>query len=163
MKRGFTLIELLVVIAIIGLLSSIVLASLSKARDKAKDAAIKGDMIGIRSSAALYFSDHGDYGSAFANQCILVADPTSMFYENSILNSIKHIGSLTPAPNVAFCFSKITTNVSYAVVALLNETTSETDAIFCIDSHGTSKTYFSPNGSGLASFFPAPSGPYVCP
>jgi prepilin-type N-terminal cleavage/methylation domain-containing protein len=63
-NRGFTLIELLVVIAIIGLLSSVVLASLSVARAKARDAQRLSDLRELRTALELYASDHkGAYPS----------------------------------------------------------------------------------------------------
>src|SRR4051812_39482112 len=56
-SRGFTLIELLVVIAIIGILSSVVLASLNTARGKGADAAAKADLNGIRAQSEISYDN----------------------------------------------------------------------------------------------------------
>jgi len=53
-NRGFTLIELLVVIAIIGILSSVVLASLNSARQKSRDARRVADIKQIQLALELY-------------------------------------------------------------------------------------------------------------
>ena len=60
-RKGFTLIELLVVIAIIGLLSSIVLASLSAARVRAQDASRKQTIDSVRMALELYYDAYGHY------------------------------------------------------------------------------------------------------
>lgn len=58
---GFTLIELLVVIAIIGLLSSVILASLSTARQKSRDARRLADLNQIALALELYYDTNRAY------------------------------------------------------------------------------------------------------
>lgn len=58
-EKGFTLIELLVVIAIIGVLASIVMASLNTARKKSRDARRLTDIKQIQLALELYFDGQG--------------------------------------------------------------------------------------------------------
>lgn len=60
-KKGFTLIELLVVVAIIGILASVVLASLNSARLKARDTKRKSDAHQITLAIELYFNISGAF------------------------------------------------------------------------------------------------------
>ncbi len=60
-KKGFTLIELLVVVAIIGILASVVLASLSSARGKAKDAKIKEEVNQLVNLMNIEYNESGSY------------------------------------------------------------------------------------------------------
>lgn len=60
-KKGFTLIELLVVIAIIGLLATIISASLSTAKAKGRDARRIADIKTIQTALDLYYQDNYRY------------------------------------------------------------------------------------------------------
>lgn len=107
--RGFTLIELLVVIAIIGLLSSIVLASLSSARAKARDAVRKSDMHQVRTALNAYAFDHnGLYpavsgGTASVNDLgVLVPNYLPSLPKDPLGTVGYQYNYYSPSPNNAF-------------------------------------------------------------
>ena len=65
---GFTLVELMVVISIIGVLSSVVMAPLSIARQEARDTERVLTLREIQRALETYYLDHGEYpnGTAFS-------------------------------------------------------------------------------------------------
>ena len=101
--KGFTLIELLVVIAIIGILSSVVLASLNSARTKARDARRVADLKQIQIALELYYDANSSYpmvlsslvGSANGQSLsVLPTDPSST--AGNVVNYKYAINSATP-------------------------------------------------------------------
>lgn len=95
--KGFTLIELLVAISIIGLLSSIVLASLNVAKAKGRDAKRISDIRQIRTAIELYKADSGYYPTSLAS---LV--PT---YIKSLAQDASAAGSCRP--NYCYAYSPL--------------------------------------------------------
>ena len=144
MKRAFTLIELLVVIAIIGILSSVVLASLNSARGKGADAAVKSNLANIRAQAELYYDNQtpNGYGASFtAAAC--PGSGTSMFYaDTQIRNAIAQAASA--GGGATRC---ATDGTNYAISARLKTNTA---AHWCIDSTGVAKQITSLSWTGVA-------------
>lgn len=60
-KKGFTIAELLIVIAIIGILTSVIMASLNTSKARSEDTARISELNQIDKALALYFADHNAY------------------------------------------------------------------------------------------------------
>lgn len=130
-NKGFTLIELLVVIAIIGILSSVVLASLNTARSKGTDAAVKSNLNNIRAQAELYYSNNSDsYGTFAQATCPAAVTAGSLFNDANIIKGIA--AAVSAGGNGSSC---VATPGAYAVAVGLKTS----GQVWCVDSTGNSK------------------------
>ncbi len=125
--KGFTLIELMVVIAVIGVLASVIVASLNSARKKGRDATRMRDMQEIRKAIELYISDNGhppDLGtpdcldinySSTTGEC--VANETAYYLDNweALETQLSpYISSLSEDPCGIDCYDSYNPNLNYA-------------------------------------------------
>lgn len=119
--RGFTLIELLVVIAIIGILASVVLASLNSARDKGADAAIKATINNARAQAELFYDSNSN---AYTTVCASGTNNIATFVT----------GATSAGSAAVECADSAT---AWALQAQLKSNTAQ---YYCVDSTGRATT-----------------------
>ncbi len=122
LKKGFTLIELLVVVAIIGILASVVLASLNTARNKGKDASAQASMSSLRAQAELGVGTAGTY---YPDLCTVAG--TTPGGLDTLLDAAS-----AAAGNTAVCGSNAALTSWGASVILA------TGGFYCVDSTGFS-------------------------
>jgi len=122
-KRGFTLIELLVVIAVIGILAGIVLVSVRKAPDAAKDARIKSAITQVRDIAQMQYIDTNAFDSV-CNGAVL----------NDAIAELKIIGTdVTTNGGAVVCHA---TTSGYCVYSAMK---TDPTKYFCVDSAGAAR------------------------
>lgn len=141
-NKGFTLIELLVVIAIIAILASIVLTSLTTARQRGVDAKIKSTLTNARTQAQLYFeaNDGTYFTDVMTNVC---TDPAGVY---PMLASVVELGAGALVINGSQDTDNVHCNVytdGWMIAVPLKQPQQLSDSsgtdYFCVDSTGASK------------------------
>lgn len=142
-QGGFTLIELLVVIAIIGILASVVLASLNTARNKGADAKIKAELANARAQAELFY----DTGQTYLGVCASGTNTINSLVQSAATTAsagtIIINGASTIAATSAVCNVTATTGAAWlAQVPLKVQDVAGAGSgqdYYCVDSTGASR------------------------
>jgi prepilin-type N-terminal cleavage/methylation domain-containing protein len=147
LKKGFTLIELLVVVAIIGILASVVLASLNTARAKGSDAAVKANLDNMRAEAAIYYDSNSNAYAAADNgaaQAITTANTCA-----TAAGALLATAGTASTGDVTFCNGLVAAALASSSTAYVNvlkqswvagaNLKATATTWWCVDSSGASK------------------------
>lgn len=137
--RGFTLIELLVVIAIIGILSSVVLASLNTARSKGSDAGMKSNLANMRAQAELFASGSSSFsydGVCATSGTNTIGNGVSAAEKNYRGAASTYADGTASTWNTGQCHDSTTSWVAWVPY---KDSSSGTIHAFCVDANGTAK------------------------
>lgn len=136
-RKGFTLIELLVVVAIIGILASVVLASLNTARAKGANAAVKANLSGIRAQAEIvYDNDSGTYINVCTNAGVVAAMAGAATAGGGAIGTVTNDCNATASVWAAYSILKAVEG---------------TFTTWCVDSAGASKGQTAANATALST------------
>lgn len=133
--RGFTLIELLVVIAIIGVLSSVVLASLNSARTRARDAAIKTGIKQFVTLLQLEYSDTGSYTALQSGWDYTAAECNNSFSGTYAANARQICTNIVSNSGAIYTGTNINNATMFSVFAPLPGSAAQ-GYYFCMGSSG---------------------------
>ena len=137
MQKGFTLLELLVVIGVIGVLASVILASLGSARSRAADTAIKETLFSVRTQAQFYFDTYGSFGAGGPGYCPLTGGTESwaVQYDRKIQALLTDAQNKVGGTNRTACYSETTTG-GWAIAVQLKSSSTKA---WCVDYRNIAK------------------------
>lgn len=158
LNQGFTLLELLVVVAIIGLLTSIIVASLDSSRTKAKDSLIMSELRQFETLLGLEYSESKNYaklqttGGSFVTSnsgcdTAFPAPPTGSIYYAKAREICKVVIFNSPHYTDGTSWGFIADTVTnmgvpqddkYSIMATINDSPPGIGTYFCIGMSGTS-------------------------
>jgi len=149
---GFTLIELLTVIAIIGILSAVVMVSLSSARLRSKDKAVMTELSSIKVQAEIYYDlNSNSYSDLCTREQTIrglggASGPGLLFdvNKNTAIPSTINVSTGSGGYNITTCHDSST---GWAVEAPTSKSKSISSSMYCV----TSKTMVTEKNSNLSN------------
>ncbi len=162
--KGFTIIELLVVIAIIGLLSSVILGSLTLGRYKAADANIKANLHTIQLQMEYIYGNTNSYGTV-AVACQLAVSPnapsgTSIFNTDATIKAALQSALARTSNGATGLWAVGPSGNSYAVALPLR---ADSANWWCLDASGRGKLEPAATMTGTSQVLGGGASVAVCP